>query len=145
MMSPSVSRGPRPAFRWWIGGAGLAAALWWVFDPSAANRLVAATMAAVCALLLVALLRMRVRLWADRRFLVVTGPWRRVVIPWTQVGGLRVVPSARLGSRHHLLEIDAVSAPAIPLDDPDLLLVLGRFDLGTDPEQVAAELTALRG
>ena len=68
-----------------------------------------------------------VRTWTRRRHL-----------PWS---GLRVQvrESRRLGMRSRTLELDTAAGP----DDDGVLVVLGRRDLGADPEQVARELRAL--
>ena len=46
--------------------------------------------------------------------------------------GVRV--TRRLGMRSRLLELDTAAGP----DDAGVLVLLGRRDLGTDPEEVAA-------
>jgi hypothetical protein len=52
---------------------------------------------------------------------------------------VRVQETRRLGVRSRTLELDTVGGP----DDDGVLMVLGRRDLGADPEQVARELRAL--
>ena len=68
-----------------------------------------------------------VRTWTRHRHL----PW-----PGLRV---RVRESRRLGVRSRTLELDTAAGP----DDDGVLVVLGRRDLGADPEQVARELRAL--
>jgi hypothetical protein len=68
-----------------------------------------------------------VRTWTTRRHL----PW-----PLLRV---RVRETRRLGIRGRTLELDTAAGP----DDDGLLIVLGRRDLGADPEEVARELRAL--
>jgi hypothetical protein len=68
-----------------------------------------------------------VRGWATRRHL----PW-----PLLRV---RVRETRRLGIRGRTLELDTAAGP----DDDGVLVVLGRRDLGADPEDVARELRAL--
>ena len=68
-----------------------------------------------------------VRTWARRRHL-----------PWTGLR-VRVRISRRLGVRSRTLELDTAAGP----DDDGVLVVLGRRDLGADPEQVARALRAL--
>jgi hypothetical protein len=68
-----------------------------------------------------------VRSWTARRHL----PW-----PLLRV---RVRESRRFGIRGRTLELDTASGP----DDDGVLVVLGRRDLGADPEVVARELRAL--
>jgi hypothetical protein len=59
-------------------------------------------------------------------------------LPWP---GLRVVvrETRRFGVRGRTLELDTAGGP----DDPGVLVVLGRRDLGADPEEVARALRAL--
>jgi hypothetical protein len=59
-------------------------------------------------------------------------------LPWP---GLRVDvrETRRLGVRGRTLELDTAGGP----DDPGVLVVLGRRDLGADPEEVARALRAL--
>ncbi len=68
-----------------------------------------------------------VRLWKARRHL----PW-----PGLQV---RVREMRRFGVRSRTLELDTAAGP----DDDGELLLLGRRDLGADPEEVARALRAL--
>jgi hypothetical protein len=69
-----------------------------------------------------------VRSWTRARHL----PWR----------GLRVHVriNRRLGVRSRTLELDTASGP----DDEGILVVLGRWDLGADPDDVAVALHELR-
>ncbi|MGY1640335.1 PH domain-containing protein [Geodermatophilus sp. SYSU D00703] len=60
-------------------------------------------------------------------------------LPWSRLR-VRVRETRRLGVRSRLLELDTAPGPA----DDGVLILLGRRDLGTDPEQVARALTALR-
>jgi hypothetical protein len=59
-------------------------------------------------------------------------------LPWSGLR-VRVRESRRLGVRSRTLELDTAAGP----DDDGVLVVLGRRDLGADPEQVARELRAL--
>ena len=68
-----------------------------------------------------------VRTWARGRHL----PW-----PGLRV---RVRESRRLGMRSRTLELDTASGP----DDDGVLVVLGRRDLGADPDEVARALRAM--
>ena len=68
-----------------------------------------------------------VRSWTTRRHL----PW-----PLLRV---RVRETRRFGVRSRTLELDTAAGP----DDEGVLVVLGRRDLGTDPEEVARALLAL--
>ena len=68
-----------------------------------------------------------VRTWVARRHL----PWPGLRI--------RVREVRRFGIRGRTLELDTAAGP----DDEGVLVVLGRRDLGADPEAVARELRAL--
>ena len=69
----------------------------------------------------------QVRTWTARRHL----PWRRLQV--------RVRSTRRLGLRGSALELDTATGP----DDEGVLVVLGRWDLGADPADVARALQAL--
>lgn len=125
----------------WLAAA--AAAAWcvglWVAGADPAGRLIAAVAAV---LLLAAALfgtRARPRLRADPDGLTVGGLLRRRHHPWPLVTAVRVLHVRRLGRQSPLLEIDTITA-----DGGEQLVVLGRLDLGADPEDVAAELRMLR-
>ena len=60
-------------------------------------------------------------------------------LPWTRLQ-VRVRDTRRWGLRSRLLELDTAAGPD---DDGDLVL-LGRRDLGADPDEVARALRALR-
>jgi Bacterial PH domain len=59
-------------------------------------------------------------------------------LPWRGLR-VRVRETRRLGVRSRTLELDTDGGP----DDAGLLVVLGRRDLGADPEEVARALRAL--
>ena len=59
-------------------------------------------------------------------------------LPWPLLR-VRVRTSRRLGVRTRTLELDTAAGP----DDDGVLVVLGRRDLGTDPEVVARALREL--
>jgi hypothetical protein len=65
----------------------------------------------------------------------------RVHLPWRGLG-VRVRSSRRFGVRSRTLELDTATDPADP-DDDGVLVLLGRRDLGADPEDVARTLLAL--
>jgi len=69
----------------------------------------------------------QVRSWTTRRHL----PWPLLRI--------RVRASRRLGVTSRALELDTAAGP----DDEGVLVLLGRRDLGADPEEVARALRAL--
>jgi Bacterial PH domain len=68
-----------------------------------------------------------VRSWASRRHL----PWALLRV--------RVRATRRLGMTNRALELDTAAGP----DDAGVLVLLGRRDLGADPEAVARALHAL--
>jgi hypothetical protein len=59
-------------------------------------------------------------------------------LPWARLR-VRVRDSRRLGMRSRTLELDTAAGP----DDDGVLVVLGRRDLGADPDDVARALRAL--
>ena len=59
-------------------------------------------------------------------------------LPWPGLR-VRVRESRRLGVRSRTLELDTTAGP----DDDGVLVVLGRRDLGADPNEVARALRAL--
>jgi hypothetical protein len=61
-----------------------------------------------------------------------------VHLPWARLQ-VRVRETRRLGMRSRTLELDTAAGP----DDDGHLVVLGRRDLGTDPDAVARALRAL--
>jgi len=60
--------------------------------------------------------------------------------PWARVHRLRVVRHRRLGREVPMLELDALDE-----DGTEKLVVLGRLDLDAHPEDVLAEVQAVRG
>jgi hypothetical protein len=62
----------------------------------------------------------------------------RVHLPWPELR-VQVRESRRLGLRIRTLELDTAKGP----DDDGQLVVLGRRDLGADPDDVARRLTDL--
>ncbi|MGY1690153.1 PH domain-containing protein [Geodermatophilus sp. SYSU D01105] len=94
------------------------------------------------ALLLLALaardLLLRPRLSAGAAGVAVRTLTGSVRLPWTGLR-VRVRETRRLGVRSRMLELDTASGT----DDDGVLVLLGRRDLGTDPEDVARALQAL--
>ena len=77
-----------------------------------------------------------VRLAADAHGVtVLTGLARRRHLPWSQVERVRVERTVRRGLRNELLEIDT----------GDAIYQYGAHDLGALPEDVALQLSDLRG
>lgn len=123
----------------WIGAALAAAWCALLAGTDPAGRLLAGCAAA--GLLLGALFgtRARPRLQVDRGGLTVRGLLRARHHPWPLVRDVRVLRTCRWGRDSSLLEIDTETA-----DGGERLLVFGRFDLGTDPEDVAPHLESHR-
>ena len=165
------SWGPAP----WISSLtllGMLAALVWRFlDHDPEDQVVAAVLVAVCALVTLALVRIRVRLRVVADGIVVTGPLRSRSIAWSQIRTISTARRGRFGLRNTLLELEVRAAEqpagtggraaggraaggrpgigdgdAADPDDPDAdeLVTFGQFDLGTDPAQVARELRRRR-
>jgi hypothetical protein len=83
--------------------------------------------------------RARPRLRADADGLTVRGLVGRSHHPWPLVREVRVLRMRRLGITGSLLEIDTLT-----VDGDERLLVLGRLELGAEPEDVAAAVLAAR-
>lgn len=80
----------------------------------------------------------RPRLAADGSTVTVRGMLNRHSWSWDSVR-VDVRYTRRLGRRQVTLELDGVDAEGV-----ERLAVLGRLELGADPEEVAAELSTLR-
>lgn len=120
-----------------LGAVGLGLALAVVAVDTAGRLLVGA--AALFLLLLTARdLLLRPRLAAGPDGVVVRGLGGRSELPWP---GLRVQvrTTRRFGVSNRVLELDTASGP----DDDGVLVLLGRRDLGADPEEVARALREL--
>ncbi|WFF02042.1 PH domain-containing protein [Micromonospora sp. WMMD964] len=119
-----------------LAGAVLLIALGLLFADGDAVRLVLAILtAAVLAGWAVRDLIAPVRLAVDPTGLsVIHGFAGHRLLPWTAVEAITVDRRPRLGLTSEVLEIDT----------GDSLHLFGRFDLGTTPEEVAAELRAVR-
>ncbi len=83
--------------------------------------------------------RARPRLQADAGGLTIGGLLRARHHPWPLVADVRVARVRRWGRDSSLLEIETRNA-----DGDERLLVLGRLDLGADPEDVVNDLLACR-
>ena len=79
----------------------------------------------------------RPRLAADSEGIAVRGFTGTRRWTWAEVN-VRLVRTRRLGRDAATVEVDAENA------EPPALVVLGRLDLGADPEDVVEELLALR-
>ncbi len=128
---------PRPSETAALVAIGLGLGLAPVFLDSAGRVLVGAG-----ALLLLGLaardLMARPRLTAGPDGVDVRTWTRGRHLPWPGLR-VRVRESRRLGVRSRTLELDTASGP----DDDGVLVVLGRRDLGADPDEVARALRAL--
>ncbi|SEP12772.1 PH domain-containing protein [Trujillonella endophytica] len=97
---------------------------------------------AAAALLLVLAARsalLRPRLSAEAGGVVVRRLTGRVRLPWAQLR-VRVRETRRAGLRSQLLELDTAAGS----DDAGVLVLLGRWELGADPADVARALEARR-
>ena len=105
----------------------------------APGRVLVGTAALVLLVLVARDLLLRPRLTAGRDGVEVATLGGRRHLGWLLLR-VRVRETRRLGVRSRTLELDTATGP----DDDGVLVVLGRRDLGADPEQVARELLALR-
>ncbi|MCO7221962.1 PH domain-containing protein [Klenkia sp. PcliD-1-E] len=125
----------RPVETALAGGAALVlavSALW----TDAAGRFLVGAAALLLAVVAVRDLLLRPRLTADEDEVVVAAVGGRTVIPRDRLRA-RVRTGRRLGVRTTSLELE-------DLGDDGVLVVLGRRDLGADPEQVGAQLLGHR-
>ena len=128
---------PRPAETVALGAIGLGLALA-VLVVDAAGRVLVGTAAVLVLLLALRDVIARPRLAAGPDGLDVRTWTARRHLPWR---GLRIEvrETRRFGVRGRTLELDTAAGP----DDDGVLVVLGRRDLGADPEQVSRALRAL--
>ncbi|MFP5021153.1 PH domain-containing protein [Pseudonocardia phyllosphaerae] len=141
-----------PERRSWSTPGGVVAALWvlavlalgWLVllvargaDPTGA--LLAGVAAVGLGLYAASGTKARPRLEAGPEGIVVRRlTWTRHV-PWSRVDDVRVLRMRRFGRESSVLELDLRD-----VDDSERLVVLGRPELGSDPEDVAEELELLR-
>lgn len=119
----------------WVLAA--AAAAFAVFTDDPPGRLLLATVALALAFGGLYGVLVRPRLAADAEGVAVRGLTRRRRWAWAEVN-VRLVRTRRFGRDVATLEVDAEHAEV-----PDLV-VLGRLDLGEDPEDVVDILLAMR-
>ena len=119
----------------WVLAAGAAAFA--VFTDDAPGRVLLATVALALAFGGLYGVLVRPRLAADAQGVAVRGLTRRRRWTWAEVN-VRLVRTRRFGRDVATLELDAEHAEV-----PDLV-VLGRLDLGEDPEDVVDALLAMR-
>ncbi len=118
-------------------GLAVAAVLAAAFTDDPPGRVLLAAVALLLALAAVFATVARPRLAADHAGITVRGLTGARHWPWAEVN-VRLVRTRRLGRDAATLEVDADNA------EPPALVVLGRLDLGADPEDVVDELLALR-
>ena len=118
-------------------GGLLLAAVTVVLDE--AGRVLVGAAALLLLLLAVRDLLLRPRLAAAEDGLEVRTLTGRRVLPWGLLR-VRVRTARRWGTTVRTLELDTATGP----DDDGVLVVLGRWDLGTDPAEVADALGAGR-
>lgn len=127
---------------WVLAAAALAwFVLLWVAGSDAPGRLLAGV--AVVGLTLAALsgTRARPRLIAGPDGLTVRRLTWTLHVPWSRVDRVRVLRTRRLGREASLLELDLRTTTG----SGERLVVLGRLELGEDPEDVADALHARLG
>jgi hypothetical protein len=119
----------------WVLAA--AAGVWAVFTDDPPGRVLVGTVAVFLAAAGLYGSVVRPRLAADQRGVTVRGLTRSRTWAWGEVN-VRLVRTRRLGRDTTAIELDADNAEV-----PDLV-VLGRLDLGADPEDVVDALLELR-
>jgi hypothetical protein len=112
---------------------GLAVGAWASSDP--AGRLLLIGAAAILATYVVTDLVFFPRITASSSGVVLNSPFARAELQWEEIERLEADSRQRLGLRSTTLEVDT----------GELVAIFSRRALGAQPEQVAAELRALRG
>jgi hypothetical protein len=115
----------------------VAAGTWAVFTDDAPGRLLLGAGALVFALTGLFCSVARPRLTADSTGVTVRGLTGSRSWTWSEIN-VRLVRTRRLGRESSMLELDADQAEVSDL------VVLGRLDLGADPEDVVDALLTLR-
>jgi hypothetical protein len=118
-------------------GLAVAAAAWAVLADDPPGRVLLGAVALLLALGALFTTVARPRLAADQEGVAVRGLTGVRRWTWAEVN-VRLVRTRRLGRESATLEVDAENA------EPPDLVVLGRFDLGADPEDVLEQLLGLR-
>jgi hypothetical protein len=114
-----------------------AAGSWAAFTHDPPGRVLLGTVALLLAAGGVFTLVARPRLAADHEGIAVRGLTGTRRWTWAEVN-VRLVRTRRLGRETSTLEVDAENA------EPPALVVLGRLDLGAEPEDVVDALLELR-
>ena len=128
---------PRPAETVALAAIGLGLALA-VLVLDAAGRVLVGAAAVLVLVIAVRDVVARPRLAAGPDGVDVRAWTTRCHLPWP-VLRVRVRETRRFGVRSRTLELDTAAGP----DDDGVLVVMGRRDLGTDPEDVARALREL--
>jgi len=134
---PGKTWAPQPAvvvLAWVLAAA---AASWAVFADDPPGRVLLGAVAVLLLLVAVFTLVARPRLAADHEGIAIRGLTGTRRWTWAEVN-VRLVHTRRLGRQSATLEVDAENA------EPPALVVLGRLDLGADPEDVVDALVKLR-
>lgn len=118
-----------------VAGLGLGTAAL-LLEP--AGRLLVGAAAALLLALAVRSALLRPRLAAGPAGVVVRTVTGRVELPWPRLR-VQVRETRRRGLRSRLLELDTAAGA----DDSGVLVLLGRWELGSDPEDVARALAGL--
>lgn len=134
---PGKTWAPQPAIvvLAWVLAA--VAGAWAVFADDPPGRVLLGVAAMLLAVAGVFALVARPRLAADHEGITVRGLTGARKWAWSEVN-VRLVRTRRLGRDTATLEVDAENA------EPPALVVLGRLDLGADPEDVVDALLELR-
>lgn len=112
----------------------LTAALWLIFAGSAVDRLFIGVLMTVLVAGAAYAGLLRPRLSADAEGIAVRGLRGTVRRPWSEVA-VRIQRINRFGRTVETLELDITG---------DELIILGKFDLGDDPRDVAEALESLK-
>jgi hypothetical protein len=120
-----------------LGAIGLGLALA-VFAVDTAGRLLIGAAAVLVLGLTLRDVLLRPRLAAGPGGVVVRRLGGRTELDWPELR-IQVRTTRRYGVKNRLLELDTAGGP----DDDGLLVLLGRRELGADPEEVAAALRGL--
>ena len=128
---------PRPGETAALGAIGLGLTLA-VLAVDVEGRLLIGAAAVLVLALAVRDLLLRPRLAAGPDGVVVRTLGGREQLPWPDLR-VHVRTTRRFGVRNRVLELDTADGP----DDAGVLVLLGRRDLGTDPDEVARELRRL--
>ncbi len=131
MTGAFVVWGVRPLIPAACGLACLGFAGWALTTAGPEDRLVAGVGALVAAIVAAVLLSMRRRLTAGSQGFTLRGPAGARQVDWTRVTAISAPTRRRRGLASTSVEVE--------LDD-DVLIMLGRTELGADPVEVAAEL-----